>query len=479
MRFQCIHCHGLVAIDDSEMGQHVGCGHCDQIVQVPTSKFAPQAVIDDFVIERMLGRGGMGIVYKAHQMSLDRPVALKILMNQYSSNNDFIIDFIREARGAARLNHPFIVQAYAVGQDEDTYFLAMEYVEGQTLKQIMDVDRTVPLEFALNVTENMVEALGFAWQEQKLIHRDIKPDNIMITSDGVAKLMDLGLSRFANDSLADTEDEDEVMGTPQYICPEQLIGMPMDVRGDLYSLGATLYHAITGEFPFQGRNAAEIAKKHLQEPLTPANVHNPSIPPSVCKLIEKMMSKHPDDRHSTTKILEKEINSIKMTLTSSKRTPKSKSQPIKIKAGGRQQAKPNTPGSSSVSVRLKGATGAFSKSTAGGTGKNKAAGSTNRNKTASGKNKTTGSTNRNKTASGRNKTAGSTGRNKATNTRGARKSSRRQVEEVEEKGNRRRGRRGDQEKESKYGKKNNPAILFGAIGAVFLFLILAIVLIAK
>ena len=233
MRFQCIHCHGLVAIDDSEMGQHVGCGHCDQIVQVPTSKFAPQAVIDDFVIERMLGRGGMGIVYKAHQMSLDRPVALKILMNQYATNNDFIIDFIREARGAARLNHPFIVQAYAVGQDEDTYFLAMEFVEGQTLKQIMDVDRTVPLEFALNVIENMVEALGFAWTEQKLIHRDIKPDNIMITSDGVAKLMDLGLSRFANDSLADTEDEDEVMGTPQYICPEQLIGMPMDVRGDL------------------------------------------------------------------------------------------------------------------------------------------------------------------------------------------------------------------------------------------------------
>ena len=472
MRFQCIYCHGLVAIDDSEMGQHVGCGHCEQIVQVPTSKFAPQAVIDDFVIERMLGRGGMGIVYKAHQMSLDRPVALKILMNQYASNNDFIIDFIREARAAARLNHPFIVQAYAVGQDDETYFLAMEFVEGQTMKQIMDVDRTVPLEFALNVVTNMVEALGFAWSEQKLIHRDIKPDNIMITSDGVAKLMDLGLSRFDNDTLDDTEDEDEVMGTPQYICPEQLIGMPMDVRGDLYSLGATLYHAITGEFPFQGRNAAEIAKKHLQEPLTPANVHNPSVPPSVCKLIEKMMAKHPDDRHSSTKVLLKELNNIKMNLTSSKRTPKSKSQPIKIKAGGRQQAKPNTPGSSSVSVRLKGATGAFSKNPASGTGKNKAAGGTGKNKPGgSGRNKTAG-------GSGRNKTAGGSGRNKATNTRGSRKRGRN--EEADERPGRRRGRRGaDQEKDSKYGSKTNPAIMYGAISVVFIFLIFAIVLMVK
>ena len=465
MRFQCIHCHGLVAIDDSEMGQHVGCGHCEQIVQVPTSKFAPQAVIDDFVIERMLGRGGMGIVYKAHQMSLDRPVALKILMNQYATNNDFIIDFIREARAAARLNHPFIVQAYAVGQDDDTYFLAMEFVEGQTLKQIMDVDRTVPLEFALNVTTNMVEALGFAWSEQKLIHRDIKPDNIMITSDGVAKLMDLGLSRFDNDKLGETEDEDEVMGTPQYICPEQLIGMPMDVRGDLYSLGATLYHAVTGEFPFQGRNAAEIAKKHLQEPLTPANTHNPSVPPSVCKLIDKMMSKHPDDRHSSTKELLKELNNIKMNLTSSKRTPKSKSTPIKIKAGGRSQAKGASPGSSSVSVRLKGATGAFSKSPASGTNKNNAASS-------SGKNRTQSNTKRNKTSAG-------TNRNRSTNTRGSKRASGRQVEEVEEKGGRRRGKRGESAKESKYGNKTSPAIIFGAVSVVFIFLILAIVLMVR
>ncbi|MCM8535044.1 MAG: protein kinase [Lentisphaeraceae bacterium] len=458
MRFQCNHCHGLVAIDDSELGQHVGCGHCDEVVQVPDSKFSPHSVIDDFVIERMLGRGGMGIVYKAHQMSLDRPVALKVLMNQYTNDNDFVIDFIREARAAARLNHPYIVQAYAVGQDDDTYFLAMEYVEGQTMKQIMDVDKSLSLEFSLNATAQVAEALGFAWTEQQLIHRDIKPDNIMITGDNVAKLMDLGLSRFANDKLADTEDEDEVMGTPQYICPEQLIGMPMDVRGDLYSLGATLYHAITGEFPFNGRNAAEIAKKHLQDPLVPANVHNPSIPPSVCKLVEKMMAKHPDDRHANTAELIKDINKIKASLTSSKRTPKSKSQPIKIKAGG-NKSKTNGPSTTSKH-NVAGKTGSFNK--AGRTGSFSKAGKTGSfNKTGR-----TGSLNKTKSA-------GSSSKNNTVTRNTKRTTSKRNIEELESGP----GKRGSKSKkqDTKYSGKANPALLYGTIGAVVLFLIVAVV----
>ncbi|MCH2205926.1 MAG: protein kinase [Lentisphaerales bacterium] len=432
MRFQCVHCHGLVAIDDSELGQHVGCGHCDEVVQVPDSKFSPHAVIDDFVIEKMLGRGGMGIVYKAHQMSLDRPVALKVLMSQYATDNDFIIDFIREARAAARLNHPYIVQAYAVGQDDSIYFLAMEFVEGQTMKQIMDVDKTVPLEFALNVTAQIAEALGFAWTEQKLIHRDIKPDNIMITGDNVAKLMDLGLSRFDNDKLADTEDDDEVMGTPQYICPEQLIGMPMDVRGDLYSLGATLYHAVTGEFPFQGRNAAEIAKKHLQDPLIPANTHNPSIPPSVCKLIDKMMAKHPDDRHESTEALIKEINHVKANLTGTKRSPKSKSQPIKLKAGNKSQGPSTT--SKHMSLKKKGKTGSFSKS--------KGPGASSKNKTVT--------RNTKRTVSSRN------------------------IESPEQVSGRKSTKPG-MPVEGKYSSKTNPALMFGAIGTVVIFLIMAVI----
>ncbi|NQZ56198.1 MAG: serine/threonine protein kinase, partial [Lentisphaeraceae bacterium] len=171
MRFQCIHCHGLVAVDDGEMGEHVGCGHCDQAVRVPETKFSPQAVIDDYVIDKVLGRGGMGVVYKAHQMSLDRPVALKVLLSEFSANNEFIIDFIREARAAARLNHPHIVQAYAVGQDEETYFLAMEFVEGRTLKQVIDENGILSLGFALNIIIEIAEALDYGWMKSRLIHR--------------------------------------------------------------------------------------------------------------------------------------------------------------------------------------------------------------------------------------------------------------------------------------------------------------------
>ena len=318
MRFQCEHCSGIIAIDDSDLGQYVGCGHCDQPVQVPAERFGPSVVINDYIIEKLLGKGGMGVVYKAYQMSLDRTVALKIMTISSEQNQAAITDFIREARAAARVNHPNIVQAYAVGQEEGVYFLAMEMVEGMTMKQLLDANNKLPLELCLDITRQVAEALGHAWTEQKLVHRDIKPDNIMIVGDTcVAKLMDLGLSRFANDILAGNDESDEIMGTPQYISPEQLVGSAMDFRGDQYSLGATLYHCLTGEFPFNGRNAADIARKHLQDPLPPPTVHDASIPESVCRLLTKMMAKHPDDRFPDAASLAREIDTIKKNLTSS------------------------------------------------------------------------------------------------------------------------------------------------------------------
>ena len=318
MRFQCEHCSGIIAIDDSDLGQYVGCGHCDQPVQVPAERFGPSVVVNDYIIEKLLGRGGMGVVYKAYQMSLDRTVALKIMTISTGQNQAAITDFIREARAAARVNHPNIVQAYAVGQEEGVYFLAMEMVEGSTMKQLLDANQKLPLELCLDITRQVAEALGHAWTEQKLVHRDIKPDNIMIVGETcVAKLMDLGLSRFANDILAGNEESDEIMGTPQYISPEQLVGSAMDFRGDQYSLGATLYHCLTGEFPFNGRNAADIARKHLQDPLPPPTVHDASIPESVCRLLTKMMAKHPDDRFPDAASLAREIETIKKNLTAS------------------------------------------------------------------------------------------------------------------------------------------------------------------
>ncbi|MDP7399767.1 MAG: protein kinase, partial [Lentisphaeria bacterium] len=144
MRFQCHKCKGIVAIDDSEFGKPVGCGHCQNVTMVPESRFSKGAVVNDFVIQDVLGTGGMGKVYLAYQISLDRPVALKILLEKYAEEKEFIIDFIKEARAAARLNHPNIVQSYAVGAEEGIYFFAMEYVEGTTLKDVRDQRQKLP-----------------------------------------------------------------------------------------------------------------------------------------------------------------------------------------------------------------------------------------------------------------------------------------------------------------------------------------------
>jgi hypothetical protein len=308
VRFQCPHCHQIVDIDDGECGQPVGCGNCGNITVVPASRFAPGAVINDFIVKDILGRGGMGMVYLAHQMTLDRPVALKILMDEFANNSAFIVDFVKEARAAARLNHPNIVQSYAVGEEDGIYYFAMEYVEGKTLKQEMESQKNLPVERVLNIILQITEALDFAWKQQQLVHRDIKPDNIMLTPRGVAKLADLGLARVANELLHD--DDDEVMGTPQYICPEQLLGQPMDVRGDIYSLGATFFHAVTGEFPFDGNTAAEIARKHLQEQLRRPSTVRPAVPDTVSFIIEKMMKKRLEERYEDASELAHDLGRV-------------------------------------------------------------------------------------------------------------------------------------------------------------------------
>lgn len=295
MRFQCPFCRGIVSVDNADMGTDVQCGHCGVQVTVPTSRVASGAVIGDFIILREIGRGGMGIVYLAHQISLDRPAGLKILAENYANNAEFVVGFIKEARAAAKLNHPNIVQAYAVGEDEGIFYFAMEYIDGETMKNVLKRDHVIPIDQAISIIQQISEALDYAWKEQKLIHRDIKPDNIMLTSNGRAKLADLGLAKIAGE-IDDSED-DEVMGTPQYISPEHLTGAPMDSRSDIYSLGATFYHFITGRFPYEGSTASEIAQQHLFGTLVPPDKINPDIPEALSRIVVKMMAKDPALRY--------------------------------------------------------------------------------------------------------------------------------------------------------------------------------------
>jgi serine/threonine protein kinase len=287
------------------MGEDVQCGHCDEIVSVPSSRLSTGSVIGDFALLEELGRGGMGVVYLAHQISLDRPAALKILQDSYANNAEFVVNFIKEARAAAKLNHPHIVQAYAVGEDEGIFYYAMEYINGDTMKDVLKRDKVIPIDKAVTIIQQIGEALDCAWKEQKLIHRDIKPDNIILAKNNRAKLADLGLSRVAGDM--DDENEEEVMGTPQYISPEHLTGAPMDIRSDIYSLGATFYQFVTGRFPYEGRTANEIARKHLEATLTPPQVVNPKVPEAIGQIIMKMMKKNINERYQDAEELVEDL----------------------------------------------------------------------------------------------------------------------------------------------------------------------------
>jgi serine/threonine protein kinase len=295
VRFQCTHCRGILAIDECEPGEAVACGHCGTAVAVPETRLSPGAIVGDFIVRERLGEGGMGTVYLTHQISLDRVAAVKVLHGRYASDEAYIRDFIREARAAAAINHPSIVQAYAVGEDEHLFYFAMEYVPGSTLKQVLVHGGRLVAERVLDIGLQVAGALDFAWRSQGLVHRDIKPDNIILTADGAVKLADLGLARKLSEVASDGTQE--LYGTPQYIAPEHLLGSRGDNRGDIYSLGATLFHALTGRFPYEGSSAADIAHKHLTEPLAPIRSLCPEVPARLAQVVETMLAKRPQDRY--------------------------------------------------------------------------------------------------------------------------------------------------------------------------------------
>jgi len=305
VRFQCSNCDQIVSVDDSDMGSLVTCGHCNSTEDVPTEPFGPRIVISDYVIVRKIGVGRMATVYLAHQMSLDRKVALKILEQELADDSDFIMDFFREAKTAGKLNHPNIVQAYAVDEENGTYFIAMEHIEGRNLKQILEEDGPLPLDHALKILHQIAEALSFIWNGHKLLHENIKPENILITATDTAKLSDLGLSKAHKRREASID----------YISPEKILGSKIDIRSDLYSLGITFYEALTGETPFDGDSDEEIRKKHLKLNPTPANRLRREIPESYLRIIDKLLAKHPDDRYLDPSELISDIKLARITKT--------------------------------------------------------------------------------------------------------------------------------------------------------------------
>lgn len=244
-----------------------------------------------------LGSGAMATVYKAKQISLDRMVAIKKLPEKFSQNPQFIERFFAEGRAAAQLNHPNIVQAFDVGNENDLYYFVMEYVEGRTVHDDIVKHKRYSEEEAINIVIQVAEALEHA-HTRGLIHRDVKPKNIMITKEGVVKLADMGLARAISDKEAAEAEAGRAFGTPYYISPEQIRGeKDIDKPADIYSLGATLYHMVTGSVPFEGKNPSAVMHKHLKSELVPPDHVNPKLSAGISEVIEMMMAKRVKDRY--------------------------------------------------------------------------------------------------------------------------------------------------------------------------------------
>ncbi len=254
--------------------------------------------LGDFELERKVGQGGMGEVWLARQVSLDRPVAVKVLPRTLATQENFIERFQREAKAAASLVHPNVIQIYAYGIDEGTPYFAMEFVEGEDLQERMRRGRPEWSEIA-DVMMGVASALHVA-HDKGLIHRDIKPSNVMVDRNGIVKVMDFGLAKATSGGpeAKSLTNAGLIMGTPNYLSPEQGRGDPLDGRSDLYSLGIVLYELLTGSLPFRADTPAGLIFKHVYEPPPPPSSIRSDIPPFLEEIALKLLEKDPEDRYA-------------------------------------------------------------------------------------------------------------------------------------------------------------------------------------
>jgi serine/threonine-protein kinase len=284
-------------LDATRTNTNVQCPSCSESFAPPAPKVEPGVTLGNFLIEKRLGGGAMGNVFLALQLSMDRRVALKVLPQSLTRDERVVERFRREVRMSARLEHPNIVTAFEAGEDFGYHFLAMSYVDGEDLGTRRKREGALEEKEALRAGRQVAEALRYAWEEHKLLHRDVKPSNIMVDSANRARLMDLGISVCLGEAQASLTTVGMVIGTPYYMSPEQIRGEELDWRADAYSLGATLYHLVTGGPPFKGGGSAEVIGQHLTEPVVPARKRRSSVSVGCSQLLERMMAKSREERH--------------------------------------------------------------------------------------------------------------------------------------------------------------------------------------
>jgi serine/threonine-protein kinase len=257
-------------------------------------------------IQRKLGAGGMADVYLAEDQELGRRVAIKILNGRHANDDQFIERFRREAKNAAALNHPNIVSIYDRGEAEDTYYIAMEYLDGRTLKELIVSRGAAPMNVAIEYARQILSALRFA-HRHGIVHRDIKPHNVLVDGEGRVKVTDFGIARAGTSQMTETG---SIVGTAQYLSPEQAKGGEVDPRSDLYSLGVVLYELLTGKTPFDGETPVEIAMKHLSTAPKPPSKLRPDIPRELDMVVLRALAKNPDERYQSADEMEADLERV-------------------------------------------------------------------------------------------------------------------------------------------------------------------------
>ena len=286
--------------------------------------------IKHYKIEKLLGKGGMGVVYRAHDTRLDRPVALKVLKADLTKDPNRLPRFLREARSAAAITHPAIAQVYDIDEAEGTTFIAMEYVEGQTVSQLIanrELDLAGSVEIALQLAEGLNKA-----HKTNIIHRDIKSDNIMVTRDGHAKLLDFGLAKLLKPDKSVTETQTApdpketetmfqtvagtVIGTIAYMSPEQARGQAIKPTSDIFSLGIVIYEMVTGEMPFKGDSPLDTMHSIAFEEVRPVTVIRKNLPPELHRIVSRCLRKRPENRYQNAGDLASDLKRLKHDIES-------------------------------------------------------------------------------------------------------------------------------------------------------------------
>ena len=253
-----------------------------------------ELIAERYELEELVGTGGMSSVYRAHDKLLERRVALKVLHEQYTGDGDYVERFRREARSVAQLSHPSIVTVIDRGEQDGRQFIVFEYVDGENLKALIEREGPLPEHEALGLVLQIARALSFAHQNG-LVHRDVKPQNVLLDDEGRAKVTDFGIAR-SLDVQAGITQTGTVMGTSDYIAPEQARGAKATVQTDIYSLGAVLYELLIGEVPYRGDNFVAIAMRHINEPVPSVRERRPDVSPRIEAVVQRAMAKDPRDR---------------------------------------------------------------------------------------------------------------------------------------------------------------------------------------